>query len=193
MKVLLDRTELQALVDKVVNFGIMRECSFPETCSTTNNLSTWFGIVTQPYKIQTTDVQVHADPSGRRAAAAVLLGLRVRIPAGEGCPSLVNVVCRLVEVSAVRWSLVQRSHTDCGVTVCDLETLTMGRSTPEFGCCTKEIKEQNTRLIHFKTVRYMYRTYVYVFNDAFRHYGVEWWSQQQSKMDLKIRIGGLLR
>ena len=47
MKVLLERTELEALVDKVLNFGTVRECSFPAasynhsvtTGSTLNNLS----------------------------------------------------------------------------------------------------------------------------------------------------------
>jgi hypothetical protein len=34
---------------------------------------------------------------------------------GDGCLSLVSVVCRQVEVSATSWSLVQRSPTDCGV------------------------------------------------------------------------------
>jgi hypothetical protein len=44
-------------------------------------------------------------------AAARLLGLRVRIPQGYGCLSLVSVVCCQVEVSATGWSLVQRSPT----------------------------------------------------------------------------------
>jgi len=50
---------------------------------------------------------------------------------------------------------------------CDLETLKMERPRLELGSCPKEIKEQNSRIIYFKTVRYMYRTYVYVFNDAY--------------------------
>jgi hypothetical protein len=75
-----------------------------------------------------------------RAAAIVLLGLRVRIPPGEGCLSCVNVVCRQVEVYATDRSLVQRSHTDFGVTVCDLDTSTMGWSRHELDCCDKEIK-----------------------------------------------------
>ena len=36
------------------------------------------------------------------------------------CLSVVSVVCCEVEVSATVWSLVQRSPTDCGVSVCDL-------------------------------------------------------------------------
>ena len=36
----------------------------------------------------------------------------------EGCLSLVNVVFCQVEVSATSRSLVQRSHTDCGVSLC---------------------------------------------------------------------------
>jgi hypothetical protein len=42
---------------------------------------------------------------------------------GHGCLSLVSVVCCQVEVSATGRSLAQRSPTDCGVSVCDLENL----------------------------------------------------------------------
>jgi hypothetical protein len=51
----------------------------------------------------------------RGCASARLLGLWVRIPLGA---SVLNVVCCKVEVSASGWSLVQRSHTECGVSVC---------------------------------------------------------------------------
>jgi len=34
-----------------------------------------------------------------------------------------SVVCRQVEVSATGWSLIQRSPTDCGESLCDLENL----------------------------------------------------------------------
>jgi len=37
---------------------------------------------------------------------------------GHGCLSVVSVVCCQVEVSATRWSLVQRSPTDCGASLC---------------------------------------------------------------------------
>ena len=37
----------------------------------------------------------------RRSVAARLLGLRVRIPPGHGCPPIVSVVCCQVEVSAI--------------------------------------------------------------------------------------------
>jgi hypothetical protein len=62
-----------------------------------------------------------ADPGGRavlrhESAAVRLLGLRVRIPpGGNGCLSLVSVVCCRVEVSAAGRSLFQRSPTKCGV------------------------------------------------------------------------------
>ena len=59
----------------------------------------------------------------RRSAAARLLGLRVRIPPVAWMfVCLVSVVCCQVEVSATSLSLVQRSPTDCGASVCDLET-----------------------------------------------------------------------
>jgi hypothetical protein len=54
-----------------------------------------------------------------RSAAARLLRLWVRIPpVGHGCLSVVSVVCCQVEVSATSWSLVQRSPTDCGASLC---------------------------------------------------------------------------
>ena len=37
---------------------------------------------------------------------------------GDGCSSVVSVVCCQVEVSAAGRSLVQRSLTDCGVSLC---------------------------------------------------------------------------
>ena len=59
----------------------------------------------------------------RRSAAARLLGSWVRIPPGRHrCLSVVSVLCCQVEVSATSWSLVQRSPTDCGASLCcDLE------------------------------------------------------------------------
>jgi hypothetical protein len=51
----------------------------------------------------------------RGPAAARLLGLRVRIPPGKWILSLVNVVYCQVEASALGWSRVQRSSTECGV------------------------------------------------------------------------------
>ena len=35
---------------------------------------------------------------------------------------VVSVVCCQVEDSATDWSLVQRSPTECGASLCDLET-----------------------------------------------------------------------
>jgi hypothetical protein len=55
----------------------------------------------------------------RGTAAAHLLGLRVRIPAGNGCLYLARVVCCPVEFSASGWSPVQRSPTECGLSECD--------------------------------------------------------------------------
>ena len=40
--------------------------------------------------------------------------------------SVVSVECCQVEISATSLSLVQRSPTDCGVPLCDLETLKIG-------------------------------------------------------------------
>ena len=51
--------------------------------------------------------------------AARLLGLRVRIEfrGGHGCLSLVSVVCCQVEVTATSQFLIQKSPTDCGVSL----------------------------------------------------------------------------
>ena len=52
---------------------------------------------------------------------------------GHGCLFVVSVVCCQVEVSAMNWSLVQRSPTDCGASLCDLENSRMRRPWPALG------------------------------------------------------------
>jgi hypothetical protein len=52
---------------------------------------------------------------------------------GDGCLSLVRVVCCQVEVSASGWSLVQRSPTECGVSECDRKASKMRRPWPTRG------------------------------------------------------------
>jgi hypothetical protein len=54
---------------------------------------------------------------------------------GHGCLSVVTVVCCQVEVSATDWSLVQRSPTDCGASLCVIkEPRTRGGYSPIDGC-----------------------------------------------------------
>ena len=54
-----------------------------------------------------------------------MLGLRVRIPPGHGCLSVVSVTFFQVEVSASDKSLVFGSPAVCGVSlICDLEIST---------------------------------------------------------------------
>jgi hypothetical protein len=53
----------------------------------------------------------------RRSTAARLLRSLVRIPPGAWM-FVVCVMCCQVEVSATSWSLVQRSPTDCGASLC---------------------------------------------------------------------------
>jgi hypothetical protein len=48
----------------------------------------------------------------------------------HGCLSVVIVVCCQVEVSATGWSLVQRSPTECGVSVCVRDASIMRRPWP---------------------------------------------------------------
>jgi hypothetical protein len=54
-----------------------------------------------------------AGPSGRSPAEIVGSNHRE-----HGCLSVVSVVCCQVQVSAADWSLVQRSPTDCGASLC---------------------------------------------------------------------------
>ena len=57
----------------------------------------------------------------RRSSGAHPPRLWVRIPQGYGCLSVVSVVCCQVKVSATDWSLVQRSPTDCGASLCAIK------------------------------------------------------------------------
>ena len=61
----------------------------------------------------------------------------------HGCLSLVCVACCQVEVSALVWSHVQRSPTECGVSNCDLEATTVWRPWPTRRCFAIEIKIMN--------------------------------------------------
>jgi hypothetical protein len=70
----------------------------------------------------------------RRFAAIRLLRLRVRILPVTWMP--VSCECCQVEVSASGWSLVQRSPTECGVSVCDREASRIKTLWPTRGCRT---------------------------------------------------------
>jgi hypothetical protein len=67
------------------------------------------------------------------------LGLRIRIPP-EVLISIFRECCQ-EQVSASGWSLVQRSPTEGGVSVCKLETSTMRRPWPTRGCRTMTKKK----------------------------------------------------
>jgi hypothetical protein len=77
-------------------------------CSTKQNIGPYFK--SKPIPL--------AERLRRGSAANRLLGLRIRIPPGNGFLSVVSVVCCQVEVSATSRSLVQRSPTDSGVSLC---------------------------------------------------------------------------
>jgi len=70
-----------------------------------------------------------------------MLGLRVRILRGHECLSLVDVVCCQTEVSARGRSLVQRSPTECVVSVRDLETSTMRWPWPKSAVAPQGTKQ----------------------------------------------------
>ena len=59
-----------------------------------------------------------AEWSKARVCSQLLAGIAGSIPASGVDVCLVNVVCCQVEVSVMGQSLVQRSPTDCGVSVC---------------------------------------------------------------------------
>jgi len=66
---------------------------------------------------------LNTDPSGRAVWGVDLRPLALwdcgfESQKGQGCLSLVSVVCCQVEVSATSWSLVQRSLTKCGASLC---------------------------------------------------------------------------
>ena len=86
-------------------------------------------------------------PRGLRrwVSAARLLGLRVRIPPGA-CVSVVSVVCCQVEVCETGWSLVQRSHTECGVSVTVKPRLwPTGGAVASWGMSVSESGSHSTR------------------------------------------------
>jgi hypothetical protein len=118
----------------------------------------WSRTFISPYIFTTWCLIKHRDnsigrsqwPCGIRRgfAAARLLGLWVRIPpgGGHGHLSLVNVMYCQVEVSASGWSIVQRSPTECGVSVCNGKVLITRRPWPTRGCCAIEEKTQSTEV-----------------------------------------------
>jgi hypothetical protein len=64
---------------------------------------------------------------------------------GHGCLSVVSVVCCLVEVSATGRSLVQRSPTDCGVSLCVIKC--NNPSTPIHGYVQRDWTKKEERCI----------------------------------------------
>jgi hypothetical protein len=73
------------------------------------------------------------------SAATRLLRLWDRIPP-EALMFVVSVVCYQVEVCATRWSLVQRSPNDCGVSECGLEASRMKKPCPPLGRSATGVK-----------------------------------------------------
>ena len=55
--------------------------------------------------------------------------------------SLLTVVCCQVEVPALGLSLVQGSPSKCGVSDCDYEASTMGKTLPTWGSCAMKKKD----------------------------------------------------
>jgi len=91
---------------------------------------------------------VIADPSGR---AVWGVGLRPLAcwdcgfdsNRGHGCLSVVCVVCCQVQVSSTSWSLVQRSPTDCGRSLCVIwKPREWGGPGPTEGCRVKKTNKQ---------------------------------------------------
>ena len=72
--------------------------------------------------------------------AARLLGLRVRIPPGHGCLSLVSVLSGR-GLSDGPITRLKESYLLCCVIVSDLETSRMKRPWPALGCCARGREE----------------------------------------------------
>ena len=66
----------------------------------------------------------------RESTVDQLLGLLGRMAPGQGCLSLVSVVCCQVQVPATGRSHVRRSPTECPMSKYDLETSTMRKPLP---------------------------------------------------------------
>jgi hypothetical protein len=66
----------------------------------------------------------------------------------------VSVVCFKVEVSASGWSLVQRSPTECGMSDCDHEALSMRTPWPTGRCCAIGKKITYTKFECLKVISF---------------------------------------
>jgi len=93
---------------------------------------------------------------------------------GHGCLCVVSVVSCQVEVSATKWSLVQRSPTDCGVSECALETSWMSRPRPIGDSHTKN-KPTNKKISNYdmtffshsyRAAFWYYQSFIYSPTDA---------------------------
>jgi len=79
----------------------------------------------------------------RMSTAARFVGLRVRIPMGHGCLSLVSVVCCQAEVCTTSRSLLQRTATEGGVSECDHESSTTRTHWP-----TTVVEPRTKKIFH---------------------------------------------
>ena len=95
-----------------------------------------------------------------RSAAARLLRLWVRIPP-RAQTSVVSAVCCQVEVCATGWSLVQRSPTDCGTSLCDLETSCMRRPWPTGGC-RAQTKQKNPLNLALQPIMFLVLVWCFI-------------------------------
>jgi len=75
----------------------------------------------------------HACPGGLAVSCSPAEIVGSNPTRGNGCMSVVSVVCCQVEVSTTSWPLVQMSPTDCGASLCVLETSST-RSQTSINC-----------------------------------------------------------
>ena len=89
---------------------------------------------------------------------------RVESHRGHACLSVVSVVCCQVEVSATSWSLVQRSPTDCGVSlfVYYLKSSKTGRPWPSLGSSATGDKKILRINADYFPARYEPKSYILV-------------------------------
>jgi hypothetical protein len=95
----------------------------------------WKCVTSPDDKVHTSDVTL-APPSKEWACFRWLTGISGLNPRwGHGRLSPASIVYFQLEATALGWSLVQRSLTECRMSECDHETSTSRRSWSTRGCC----------------------------------------------------------
>jgi hypothetical protein len=113
------------------------------------NALSFFGVSMNVRQQQVRNMYSQPSPATVRSAAAWLLGSRLRIPLKTGCSSLVLVACCVR--SGLCDELITRSDESYRLcvclTVCDLETSTIRRPSPNWTVGTKKEKHEKNMYV----------------------------------------------